>query len=180
MKYSLKKLLPLLVVVAMCFAPVVGIAATGDSNFTNVVAAGDITAGDDLIFQTSLYAVGRKGGASTASSSSTGIAPSTIPYSILYKRVGGVGGLDMTGYGTVLPNGSEGQVLTLHVIGIQDTGNSEWRITPATSTALDRITLDAVGDYVTLMYVDATAGWHHVANFGAEIDYDAQGLFPEN
>lgn len=146
----------------------------------DLICANEIQADGDVLFQSSLYAVGRKGGASTASSSSTGIAPSTIPYSILYKRVGGVDGLDMIGEGTNLPNGTSGQVLTLFVIGIQDTGNSEWRITPTTSSTIDRITLDAVGDYITLVYVDDTFGWQHVSNYGAEIDFDVQGLFPEN
>ena len=131
-------------------------AAEGDTNFTNVVASGYVN------FQTNLVAMGRIGGASTASSSSTSISAAALTFSVWLKHVGGGAGLDTTGVGTVLPNGTDGQTLTVLVQGLQGTGS--WDITPDTKTGFTSLTCDAVGEFATLVYVNDTVGWITLAS----------------
>lgn len=110
----------------------------------------------DLTFRTTLLANGRAGGASTLGSSSTQLSPSSLPYSVVFKKVGGGGGLDGNP-GTTLQNGTPGQELSLIVTGLQSGGT--WLITPTTKTGFSTITLDTVGDSVRLLYIDSTTGW---------------------
>src|SRR3990167_4241284 len=172
---ALKKLFSALLVLVLVFAPL-GLAAEGDSNFTNVVASGDVTSGDDVIvgddvtaegdvtFRSSLLAKGRAGGASTVKSSSTNLTADTMAHSIIIKHIGADGSVDETGVGTVLPNGTPGQVLTL-VAGEVQSGGS-WIVTPATTTGFTSLTFDASGERTTLLYLDDTYGWIVESNFG--------------
>lgn len=137
-----------------------GLAAEGDTNFTNVVASGNVT------FQSSLLANGRAGGASTMSSSSTYLSTAGLAYSIIFKRVGGVGGLDSNGFGSVLPDGTPGQVITFYITALQ--GSGTWILTPRTAMNWNKITFDTVGDNVTLMFIE-TIGWVIVSNSGATV-----------
>ena len=127
----------------------------------NTAISGDVT------FQSTLLATGRKNGSSTLSSSSTQLNPSTLPYTLIIKNVGGTGGLDETDGGTRLQDGVSGQVLVLWVVGLKDTGT--WIVTPDTSYSVDTITLNTIGDMVTLLYVDDTVGWVVTANTGATV-----------
>lgn len=138
----------------------------GDSNYTNVVASGDITAGDaitaggELTFRSTLLANGRAGGASTMSSSSTYLSAAGIAYSVIQKRVGGVGGLDERGWGSLLPNGTPGQELAIQIVALQGSGTWILTVRPTThSTGFTRIVFDTIGDNVVLLYVNDTVGW---------------------
>ena len=90
-------------------------------------------------------------------SSSTPVAAAQLAYAVIQKRIGGAGGLDETNGGTRLANGTPGQVISL--IAIYREGSGTWIITPATKTGFSTITMDAVGEHATLLYVDDTLGW---------------------
>lgn len=121
----------------------------------------------DVTFQTSLIASGRVNAASTVASSSTNLAPSSLPYVILLKSVGGNNSLDETAGGTRLPDGIPGQVLVLMIKALMTDGS--WIVTPLTCTGFTAVTLDTKGDVVSLLYVDDTIGWIITSNSGASI-----------
>ncbi len=120
----------------------------------------------DLTFRSNLLANGREdGGSLTLQSSSTTIGSTQLAYTVILKRVGGAGGLDEAGIGTALANGTPGQ--TIHLIEIFQQSGGSWDITPVTKTGFTTITLNAVGEYATLLYVDDTLGWIIVGTNGA-------------
>lgn len=112
---------------------------------------------DKVTYGAGLLATGRIGGASTMSSSSTYLGSGGIAYSYVEKRVGGGGGLDSTGIGTSLPNGTVGQIITFVITALQTSGT--WVVTPVTSNAFTSLTFTAVGSTATLLYVNSTVGW---------------------
>lgn len=134
-------------------------------NVKTMDAANPAIAGNS-IFQSTLYAMGRKSGASSVSSSSTNLAPSTLPYAIILKSVGSSAGLDTTP-GTTLQNGTPGQVLVLVIKNLMTSGT--WVITPKTSAYVSYITMDTAGDTVALLYVDNVIGWIVLSNSGATV-----------
>lgn len=152
-KKDMKKFLALLLVFALAVSYVPsGYAATGDTNFTNVVASGNV------YFQSNLLANGREdGGALVMQSSSTPIGTTQLAYTVITKRVGGAGGLDNTDGGTRLDDGTPGQTLYLIVTYVETNGT--WIVTPDTKTGFSTITFDAVGEHASLVYVDDTVGW---------------------
>ena len=60
-----------------------------------------------------------------------------------------------------LPDGEEGQLLTLIGMHANDT-----TITPTTSTFIDSATLSVIGDQITLLYIDDTDGWMVISTLG--------------
>ena len=128
---------------------------------SNPTVAGDVT------FRENLLATGRKGGASTVSSSSTALAPSTLPYTVVRKCIGGSGGLDETDGGTRLQNGTPGQMIVLIAITVE--GSGTWIVTPDTSLTFTTLTFDAAGETTTLLYVNDTVGWVVFANYGTTV-----------
>lgn len=136
---------------------------------TNPSGTGDVT------FRTSLIAAGRVNAASTVASSSTSLAPSSLPYVVLRKYIGDGGGLDETDGGTRLGNGIPGQVLVLIA---QEVGSGSWIVTPTTSLTISTLTFDAQGETTTLLYVDDTIGWIYIANYGTTIAIKKQSGIP--
>lgn len=137
--------------------------------------AGALKTAGDLTFQSTLLAMGRANAASTAASSSTNLAPSSLPYVVFRKYIGGSGGLDASP-GTTLPDGTTGQVLVLIAQEV-DAGGS-WLVTPATSLTISSLTFDAQGETTTLLYVDDTIGWIVLANYGTTIAITKQTGIP--
>lgn len=122
------------------------------------VCQSDASFGGDLAFRTNLLANGRyNGGALILQSSSTPIGATQLAYSVIEKRIGGAGGKDETNGGTRLANGTIGQVISF--ICIYREGSGTWIITPVTKTGFSTVTMDAVGEHVTLLYVNDTVGW---------------------
>lgn len=113
----------------------------------------------DVKFKSYLYSNGRYGENTSIiyESSSTPVSAYQIAYSVIQKRVGGAGGVDGAGLGTRLPNGISGQVLTLQMIYRE--GSGTWVITPITKSGFTTITMDAVGEFATLIYMGDTLGW---------------------
>lgn len=109
----------------------------------------------DVVFQTSLYANGRFGASSTLASSSTGLLPAGLPYTVLIKMVGSAGGLDTTP-GSTLPNGTNGQTLILQIGGLMTGGT--WLVTPLRAANFTNLTFTARGQMASLVY-DTTIGW---------------------
>ena len=129
-----------------------GLQAEREGNKVRVSSGGT----GDLTFQSTLLANGRAGGASTMSSSSTFLSTAGIAYSVINKRVGGGGGLDGDGKGSILPNGTNGQVLTLVVTAVQSGG--EWVVTPNNGWNWNKGVFNAVDDMLTMLYV-TSVGW---------------------
>jgi len=163
-----------------------GAAAAGDldvvydvsaNQVKTVSAATGLTKSGDVTFQTTLLAVGRVNAASTAASSSTALSPSSLPYSILRKYIGGANSLDLTDGGTRLANGTQGQILILIAQEVA-TGGS-WIVTPVTSLTITTLTFDAVAETTTLLYVDDTIGWVVMASSGTTIVNARQAGIPD-
>jgi len=198
----MKKLLSLFLVLAFVMAPVafasdndlaylgfneldsITTAETGDKtpvydSSTDTVKAMDASnpaVAGDVTFRTSLLAAGRVNAASTVASSSTQLAPSSLPYVVLRKYAGGNNSLDETDGGTRLQNGTSGQVLVL-ILQEVDTDGS-WIVTPETSLTISSLTFDAQGETTTLLYVDDTIGWIYIANYGTTISLKKQSGIP--
>lgn len=144
---------------------------------TDTVKKMDATApqfSGDIIFRSYLYAMGRGNAASSLASSATNLDAWSVPYVFVRKSIGGDSGLDETDGGTRLPNGYDGQVIVFYIGSCMTDGS--WIITPVTRTGFNYITFDAVGETVTLLYVNDTIGWIIIANEGATVtgyDYGA-------
>lgn len=105
----------------------------------------------DVTFQSSLIAGGRYGASSSIPSSSNGINPSTLPYSLLLKSVGNVAGETAT-----LPNGTSGQFLKIQVVGCGPAGT--WIVSRTKGSGWTTMTFNGRGDEAFLLY-DSTLGW---------------------
>ena len=133
------------------------VASAGNGQATVTPNNADTTG--DLTFQTNLLANGRYGDATVImQSSSTPIGSAQLAYAVVQKRVGGAGGLDETDGGTRLDDGSfSGQ--TIVFVDILQEASGSWILTPDTTTGFTTVTLNAVGEFVTLLWVDSTVGW---------------------
>lgn len=117
------------------------------------------------LFAADLLANGRgPDGSTEMQSSSTRIWPNNLASAVINKRVGGAGGVDESNGGTILQDGSVGQMLTLRAIYVQTNGS--WVITPVTKTGYSTITINATYESVTLLFVDTTVGWVVVGGVG--------------
>ncbi len=129
---------------------------TGGDTYTisleSVINPTDVNATGELKFQTDLFASGRYTASSTIPSSSNGINPSTLPYSLLLKSIGNVAGETAT-----LPNGTKnGQTLYILINGCGPSGT--WIVTPTIGAGWTNLTFDTRGDNATLVW-DSTQGW---------------------
>lgn len=122
-------------------------------SFTNITATGTVT------FKSTLVANGRPSASTQVASSSTNLAPSSLPYAVLLKNIGGVGSPDGSGVGTELPNGVDGQMLTILISSCAGSNAGTWVVTPNRSTGFSKITFGAQGQTATLLYVNDTVGW---------------------
>lgn len=113
---------------------------------TSAVFTGNVT------IQSSLLVGGRFGASSTIGSSSNGINPSTLPYSILYKRIGNAVATETA----TLPAGTAGQVLAIVITGCGPSGT--WTVSTTSSRLWGSMVFNAKDDMAFLQY-DATLGW---------------------
>lgn len=134
---------------------------SSDGSKSTVSVSSSPTFAGNVLFNTTLYANGRFGASSTIPSSSNGINPSALPYSLLLKSVGAAAGETAT-----LPNGTSGQILAIQIVGLQTGGT--WRVTPTRSSGFRSILFDTFGDTVLLQY-DTTLGWIILNNGGAVV-----------
>lgn len=118
----------------------------------------------DVTFRTTLLTGGRKGAASSISSSDSGILPSTLPYSFLKKSIGN----NVTAETATLADGTVGQLLSINIAVCGPSGS--WVVTPTTSARIRTIKFDTTGDSATLIY-DATLGWEIVSQSGCTVTY---------
>lgn len=144
-----------------------GLTVSKSGGVHTVSVSNDEPVSGDLTFRDTLLAIGRVGASTQVESSSTNLAPTSLPYSVILKNVGGDGGLDETGVGTELPDGEIGQVLQIIITGLQTNGS--WIVTPNRATGFRNITFDTRGDTATLFYMNDTIGWVVMANGGAVI-----------
>lgn len=111
----------------------------------------------NVTFQSTLTAQGRAGGASTMSSSSTYLSAAGIAYAVINKRIGGGGGLDGDGKGSLMVAGKNGQRLTFLITAVQSGG--EWKITEnGTGWNWNTVVFNAVDDMLTMDYISGL-GW---------------------
>lgn len=129
----------------------IALGASG-AEFTNLYVDA-VTSTGDLTYQGSLLVGGRYAASSTIPSSSNGINPSTIPYSLLLKSIGN----HATAETATLPNGTKnGQKLVIFVIGCGPAGS--WVVTPTRGAGWTTATFNAKGDQLTLTW-DSVIGW---------------------
>lgn len=118
----------------------------------------------DVTFRSSIIANGRYAASTQVASSSTNLAPTNLPYGILYKNIGGGTG-DSADGGTKLPNGVAGQTITFIISSGGGTGGGTWVITPTTKTGFTTITFNNKGQGATLLYLNDTIGWVITSTF---------------
>ena len=113
---------------------------------------------DDLI---SSYT--RNGASTVLFSSSTAFQNANIPYVYVMKAIGN----SPTAEATLLPQASWGRELTIFIYGCGG-GSPSWTLTPDAAAAspvggvkavFNKITFNAIGQFVTLRYVNDTIGW---------------------
>lgn len=119
----------------------------------------------NVTFNTNLVAEGRYSASTNVYSSSTNLAPSSLPWGVINKSVGGGGGLDSNGFGTVFPNGVPGQAISLIITALQPGGS--WKVTPTTCTGFQSFAMDTKGDIVSMAFLNTTLGWIITGNGGA-------------
>lgn len=56
-----------------------------------------------------------------------------------------------------LADGKRGQLLTIKITAVN--GNGTWTLTPTHKTGFTSLVFEAVGDLITLLYVDDVTGW---------------------
>jgi hypothetical protein len=118
----------------------------------SMTASGALTVTGELTYQGTLLVGGRFAASSTIPSSSNGINPSTIAYSLLLKSIGNVAGETAT-----LPNGTKnGQKLTILCIGCGPSG--DWTVTPTKGAGWLSFTMNAKGDQISFTW-DSVLGW---------------------
>jgi len=143
--------------------------ASSDGSTVTVTLDNTPVVTGDITFQSTLLAIGREGGASTVSSSSTAIDPMNQSYTVVRKCIGDGGGIDETGVGTILEDGTPNKVVILVAITV---GSGSWIVTPRTSTIITNVTLDAVGEMITLVYFSDAVGWVPMSVEGATVTYN--------
>ncbi len=74
-------------------------------------------------------------------------------YTMVFKAISS----DPTYSTGTLADGKRGQLLTIKITAID--GNGTWTLTPTTKTGFTSLVFEAVGDLVTLLFVDSTTGW---------------------
>jgi hypothetical protein len=126
----------------------------------------------NLTFQSTLLTTGRTGGASTAPSSTCDLGTGSLAYTILYKCVGGITGVDATP-AVQLKNGKPGQILTLYVYSVVT--NGLWNVGVVTSLSWSNLQFNAVGDQATLLYLDDTTGWIILSTTSVTVTPKVQG-----
>lgn len=138
-------------------------ATTGDV----AASAGNVTAATDVKFRTSVYAVGNKTGVTTNVSTESNLTSAALAYGVIKLEAGSAKTISIA-------NGTKGQMVTLIMtvydagdITLTDDGLAAGSV--FTKTGWDDITFNAVGDQVTLLYVDDTVGWTVVGYYGVVI-----------
>jgi len=94
-------------------------------------------------------------GAPVGGATSMTTGQTAIPTSYAYVRKA-ISADPLYSLGT-LADGVPGQMLTIHITEVF--GNGTFRLTPSRKTGFLYLTFEAVGDRVTLLYVDDTVGW---------------------
>lgn len=100
------------------------------------------------------------GGGTSMTTNETDVDPS---YNYIEKHIAS----DPAFNAGTLPDGSRGQVLTIQVVEVQ--GSGTWTLTPDTATGFTSLIFEAVGDLVTLLYVDDTTGWIVISQESVEM-----------
>ena len=144
------------------------------TNSVKRLPADSPTFAGDVTFRSTLMSIGREGGASTVSSSSTAIDPVSQAYTVVRKCIGGNNCLEEIGVGTILPDGVSGKVVVLVLIALDTNGS--WTVTPKTSKIFTNVSLDAVGEMITLLWLNDTVGWVPMSVEGATVTYNVNSF----
>ncbi len=156
MRKLINSFLLLLIIFCFCIVPVyardwkIDEAVLGNNRWV-VDSNGNLEAQGNykITYHTNLLATGIANGDSTSMSSAT----TTVPITYKYVRKD-VNSVNQT---CTLANGFEGQMLTIYVYHVWDSG--VMTLTPATRTGFRSLTFNAAGDFVTLLYINDTIGW---------------------
>uniref|UniRef100_A0A6M3IJI5 Uncharacterized protein n=1 Tax=viral metagenome TaxID=1070528 RepID=A0A6M3IJI5_9ZZZZ len=124
-----------------------------------VLISGTVYAWNDGSFSSGLMSTGYIDGGAT--SMATGITAIPLNYSIVKKTVTNAGSESLT-----LADGIQGQVIK--IIQVDNPGTIT--ITPTTTTGFASVVLNAVGDQVTLLFIDNDNGWIIVGETGSTVN----------
>lgn len=67
-----------------------------------------------------------------------------------------------------LANGAQGQII--HIVIDCSNGSGSYTLTPAIATGFSSVSINALGDSVTLLFLDNTNGWVIIGSSGATIN----------
>lgn len=96
-------------------------------------------------------------GAPVGGATSMTTAQTAVPTSYTYVRKA-IASLTDPAFSTgTLADGVPGQLLTIEITAVSNHGT--WRLTPSRKTGFLYLTFEAVGDRVTMLYLDNTSGW---------------------
>ena len=105
------------------------------------------------------------GGATSMTTTDTAVS---VSYSYVKKALGIQVGLAGT-----LADGKPGQLLTIAIT--ERAGSGTFILTPTTKTGFASLTFDAVGDSVTLLFVNSTVGWVVISNTSTTVTLPSTG-----
>lgn len=101
------------------------------------------------------------GGYTSATTQETTIS---VSYSLVGKRISS----DPAFQSGTLADGTPGQVLTISITVID--GNGTFTLTPSRKHGFTSLVFEAIGDSVTLLYVDDTVGWILISQGSVQVN----------
>ncbi len=122
--------------------------ALGAATFTTLVGTGSVK------FNTSLFADGDSETSSVLFSSSTCLGASNMPYSDVYKTIGG--SADQTALHDGVGNG---QICRFHVMNPAIPSGGSWVLTADHSMNINSFTMSTARSELSLIFVNSTFGW---------------------
>ena len=116
-----------------------------------------------LVFNLMLAGAGNGGGTSMATSDTN----PDVSFAYHDKAIEPTDSLFQSG---TLPDGKEGQFLTINIV--ERTGSGTYTLSFTTSTQLGTVLFDAVGERLTVWWTDDTNGWSIFNADGATVTFD--------
>jgi len=138
----------------------------GTYDFDGAVQGNTVASDAEVLFQSTVSAVGSKTGVTTNVSTESNLTSAALAYGVIKLQAGSAKTISIA-------NGVKGQMVTV-MMTVYDGGNitlSDDDVAPGafTKTGWDDIVFSGVGQQVTLLYVDDTVGWTIVGHYGVTI-----------
>lgn len=162
-KLSAILIMLLLLVVSPSFAAV-GVKVDG-VNVETATDLGFIDAGSTISSDGSTTTINllmsglTNGDATTMTTNDTAVS---VAYGLVQKAIG-----TYVSYPGTMANSTPGKIVT--IIATERQGSGTFVLTPTTRTGFNTITFDAVGDSVSLLYLNSTNGWIVIGGSGVVV-----------